>query len=78
MPNKRVGWKNCKSSRVEKVRVGWGKKSKNANRVGSFIWHLRVVCIGTTGFEKPTTALDSNIFFLVKIRQNTRRYVMTS
>ena len=22
--------------------VGWGKKSKNANRVGSFIWHLRV------------------------------------
>ena len=23
-------------------RVGWGEKSKNANRVDSFIWHLRV------------------------------------
>ena len=23
--------------------VGWGKKSKNANRVDSFIWHLRVL-----------------------------------
>ena len=26
---------------IEKVRVGWGK-SKNDNRVDSFIWHLRV------------------------------------
>ena len=23
--------------------LGWGKKSKNDNRVDSFIWHLRVV-----------------------------------
>ena len=22
--------------------LGWGKKSKNDNRVDSFIWHLRV------------------------------------
>ena len=28
-----VGWKKCKQG---------GKKSKNANRVDSFIWHLRV------------------------------------
>ena len=41
MSNKRVEWKICKSSRVEKVQVGWGK-SKNAIRVDSFIWHLRV------------------------------------
>ena len=26
---------------IEKVGVGWGK-SKNDNRVDSFIWHLRV------------------------------------
>ena len=25
MPNKRVGWKTCKSSREEKVEVGWRK-----------------------------------------------------
>ena len=41
MPNKRLGWKICKSSGVEKVHVGWGK-SKNANRVDAFICHLRV------------------------------------
>ena len=41
VPNKRLGWKICKSSGVEKVQVGWGK-SKNANRVDAFIWHLRV------------------------------------
>ena len=25
VPNKRVGWKICKSNRLEKVQVGWGK-----------------------------------------------------
>ena len=28
VPNKQVGWKICKSSRVEKVQVGWGKNLK--------------------------------------------------
>ena len=50
MPNKRVGWKICKSRRVEKVQVGWGK-SKNANRVDSFIWHLRVVYLDTFFYD---------------------------
>ena len=41
VPNKRVGWKICLLSRVEKGEQG-GKNTKNANRVDSFIWHLRV------------------------------------
>ena len=42
VPNRRVGWKICWSSGVEKVRVGW-ENYENANCVESFIWHLRVV-----------------------------------
>ena len=28
---------------VPNKRVGWGKKSKNANRVDSFTWHPRLM-----------------------------------
>ena len=38
-PNKRLGWKICISIGAQK---SW-KKSKKANRVDSFIWHLKVL-----------------------------------
>ena len=43
-----------RTSRPNK-RVGLGKKSKNANRVDSFIWHLRVIVISKFAFYTITS-----------------------
>ena len=50
----RVGWKKCKKG---------GEKYKNANRVDSFIWHLRVGQYSHTNsvvFEDTKCSLEIN------------------
>ena len=54
---------------IEKVGVGWGK-SKNDNRVDSFIWHLRVEA-NLPGKSKDIRYSTNQI--LLKLPNNNRK-----